>query len=149
MAAEADFATLATYGVIASMQPAFDALWGGPGVLRAAARSTAAKMNRLGSLRRAGVGLALGTDSPVTPLAAWETVRAAVRHTRPAERLTVEEAFAAATLGGHRAAGVDDGGLLSGWRADLACGRSVTPAGRLPVAAATGPRHRCLLVRQL
>ena len=78
-------------------------------------------MNRLGSLHRAGVGLALGTDSPVTPLAAWETVRAAVRHTRPTERLTVEEAFAAATLGGHRAAGVDDGGLLrSGWRADLA-----------------------------
>ena len=33
MAAEADFTTLATYGVTASMQPAFDAYWGGPGEL--------------------------------------------------------------------------------------------------------------------
>ena len=97
-------------------------------------------MNQLGSLRRAGVGLALGTDSPVTPLAAWDA-RAAVRHTRPAERLTVEEAFAAATLGGHRAAGVDDGGLLrSGWRADLACVEVGDAAGRLP-GCRTGPRH--------
>jgi predicted amidohydrolase YtcJ len=152
MAAEADFPTLATYGVIASMQPAFDALWGGRGELyeQRLGEPRAAHMNRLGSLRRAGVGLALGTDSPVTPLAAWETVRAAVRHTRSMERLTVEEAFAAATLGGHRAAAVDDSGLLfPGWRADVAVwelgGTIRTPSGLpqldqdtpLPFCAAT------------
>jgi predicted amidohydrolase YtcJ len=152
MAAEADFTMLATYGVIASMQPAFDAFWGGPGELyeQRLGEARAAQMNRWGSLRRAGVGLALGTDSPVTPLAAWETVRAAVRHSRSTERLTVEEAFAAATLGGHRAAGIDDGGLLlPGWRADLAVwevgGAPVTPSGLpeldqdtpLPVCTAT------------
>ena len=152
MAAEAVFATLATYGVIASMQPAFDAYWGGPGELyeQRLGEARAAQMNRWGSLRRAGVGLALGTDSPVTPLAAWETVRAAVRHSRSTERLTVEEAFAAATLGGHRAAGIDDGGLLlPGWRADLAVwevgGAPGTPSGLpqldqdtpLPVCTAT------------
>jgi len=152
MAAETDFPALAMYGVIASMQPAFDALWGGPGELyeQRLGEARAAHMNRWGSLRRAGVGLALGTDSPVTPLAAWETVRAAVRHTRSAERLTVEEAFAAATLGGHRAAGVDDSGLLvPGWRADLAVwelgGTIRTPSGLpqldqdtpLPACAAT------------
>jgi predicted amidohydrolase YtcJ len=152
MAAEADFTTLATYGVIASMQPAFDAFWGGPGELyeQRLGEARAAQMNRWGSLRRAGVGLALGTDSPVTPLAAWETVRAAVRHSRSTERLTVEEAFVAATLGGHRAAGIDDGGLLlPGWRADLAVwevgGAPVTPSGLpeldqdtpLPVCTAT------------
>ena len=152
MAAEADFTTLATYGVIASMQPAFDAFWGGPGELyeQRLGEARAAQMNRWGSLRRAGVGLALGTDSPVTPLAAWKTVRAAVRHSRSTERLTVEEAFAAATLGGHRAAGIDDGGLLlPGWRADLAVwevgGAPGTPSGLpqldedtpLPVCTAT------------
>jgi predicted amidohydrolase YtcJ len=152
MAAEADFTTLATYGVIASMQPAFDAYWGGPGELyeQRLGEARAAQMNPWGSLRRAGVGLALGTDSPVTPLAAWETVRAAVRHSRSTERLTVEEAFAAATLGGHRAAGIDDSGLLlPGWRADLAVwevgGAPGTPSGLpqldqntpLPVCTAT------------
>jgi predicted amidohydrolase YtcJ len=135
MAAEADFTTLATYGVTASMQPAFDALWGGAGKLyeQRLGEVRSAQMNRCGSLRRAGVALALGTDSPVTPLAGWETVRAAVLHSRSTERLTVEEAIAAATLGGHRAAGVDDVGLLQpGWRADLAVwevDRVGTPSG--------------------
>jgi predicted amidohydrolase YtcJ len=147
MAAEADFATLATYGVIASMQPAFDALWGGPGQLyeQRLGEARAAQMNRCGSLRRAGVELALGTDSPVTPLAAWETVRAAVRHSRSTERLTVDEAIAAATLGGHRAAGVDDSGLLRpGWRADLAVWEigGATPSG-LPLLDQDAPLPTC------
>jgi predicted amidohydrolase YtcJ len=149
MAAEADFATLATYGVIASMQPAFDALWGGPGELyeQRLGEARAQEMNRWGSLHRAGVGLALGTDSPVTPLAAWETVRAAVRHSRSTERLTVEEAFAAATLGGHRAAGVDDSGLLRpGWRADLAVwevGAAMRAASGLPQVDQDTPLPAC------
>ena len=144
MAAEADFTTLATCGVIASMQPAFDALWGGPGELyeQRLGEARAAQMNRWGSLRRAGVGLALGTDSPVTPLAAWETVRAAVRHSRSTERLTVEEALRRG----------DAGRLSGGWdrRRRSPSARLARRLGRLGGwrryqdairAAATGPRH--------
>ena len=152
MAPEADFAALADYRVAASMQPAFDALWGGPGELyeQRLGPVRAARMNRCGSLQRAGVALALGTDSPVTPLAGWETVRAAVGHWQSPERLTVEDAFTAATLGGHWAARVDNAGLLRpGWRADLAIWevvggprtRSVLPqlerSTPLPACAAT------------
>jgi predicted amidohydrolase YtcJ len=123
MAGNAEIASLAEYGVVASMQPAFDALWGGPGELyeQRLGASRAAAMNRCGSLHRAGVQLAFGTDSPVTPIAGWETVRAAVRHRQPHERLSVAEALAAATVGGHRAGRVDDAGLLlPGWRANFA-----------------------------
>jgi predicted amidohydrolase YtcJ len=123
MAALPDLPALAEYGVVASMQPAFDALWGGPGELyeQRLGADRAAAMNRWGSMRRAGVELAFGTDSPVTPIAGWETVRAAARHWQPAERLSVAEAFAVATVGGRRAGRVDDGGLLlPGWRADFA-----------------------------
>ena len=148
MAAEADFAALAEYGVTASLQPAFDAFWGGPGELyeQRLGPARAAQMNRCGSLHRAGVPLAFGTDSPVTPVAGWETVRAAVRHWQPRERMTVEDAFTAATLGGHWATGVDNGGLLRpGWRADLAVWDvvgSVTPSG-LPQLEASTPLPAC------
>jgi len=115
MLAAADLATLADLGVVASMQPAFDATWGGAGELyeQRLGAGRAAGMNRLRTLRSAGVGLAFGSDSPVTPLAGWATVRAAMRHSQPAERLSGPEAFAAATRGGHAAAGSDRAGTLS------------------------------------
>lgn len=123
MLAEPDMDTLAELGVVASMQPAFDRAWGGPGRLYEArlgpARATA--MNRLGTLHRRGVRLAFGSDSPVTPLAGWETVRAAVQHSCPGERLAPAAAFAAATRGGHAAAGDDQTGTIRvGARARLA-----------------------------
>jgi predicted amidohydrolase YtcJ len=148
MAAQTDFATLAECGVTASLQPAFDAFWGGPGELyeQRLGSARATQMNRCGSIHRAGVPLAFGTDSPVTPIAGWETVRAAVRHWQPSERMTVEDAFAAATLGGHWATGVDNGGVLTpGWRADLAVWDvvgSVTPSG-LPQLEAGTPLPAC------
>lgn len=114
MIASTDLATLSRLGVVASMQPAFDQLWGGPGELyqrRLGSRSQT--MNPLGSLHRAGVALAFGSDSPVTPLAGWATVRAAVQHHQPSERLTVATAFVAATRGGHWAAGEDRHGTLA------------------------------------
>jgi predicted amidohydrolase YtcJ len=123
MAAPADIATFAEHGVVASMQPAFDALWGGSGELYEQRLGTtrAATMNRWGSMHRAGVRLAFGTDSPVTPIAGWATVRAAAAHWQPDERLSIRHAFAAATVGGQRAGFVDDAGLLlPGWRADFA-----------------------------
>jgi predicted amidohydrolase YtcJ len=114
MISEADIATLAELGVVASMQPAFDAAWGKPEELyeQRLGPSRAQAMNRLGTLQRSGVPLALGTDSPVTPLTGWATVRAAVQHWQPAERLSVASAFDAATRGGHWAAFADNSGTI-------------------------------------
>ena len=123
MVAADDLATLAELGVVASVQPAFDALWGRPGELyeQRLGAARASTMNPFGSMHRAGVVLAFGTDAPVTPLAGWAMVRDARWHCRPEERLSTEIAFAAATSGGHRAAGIDGAGLLApGARADLA-----------------------------
>jgi predicted amidohydrolase YtcJ len=114
MISEADIETLAELGVVASMQPAFDATWGKPGELyeQRLGPSRAQAMNRLGALQRSCVPLAFGTDSPVTPLAGWATVRAAVQHWQPAERLSVASAFDAATRGGHWAAFADNAGTI-------------------------------------
>lgn len=119
----ADFAVLAELGVVASVQPGFDAAWGGPGELYQTrlGPDRSSTMNPFGSLHRAGVTLALGTDAPVTPVAGWATVRNAVQHCRADERLSVEVAFAAATVGGHLASRTGDSGTITvGARADLA-----------------------------
>lgn len=107
-------ATVADLGVVASVQPAFDAAWGRPGELyeqRLGSRR-AHPMNPFGSMVRAGVVLAFGSDSPVTPLDPWGAVRAAVDQHDDDERLSVVAAFEAHTRGGHRARGNDAGGLL-------------------------------------
>ena len=152
MITEADIATLAELGVVASMQPAFDAAWGRPGELyeQRLGQSRAHGMNRLGTLERSGVHLAFGTDSPVTPLAGWATVRAAVRHWQPSERLAVASAFDAATRGAHWAAFTDNAGAIRvGAEASLAVwdvpddaleGPTPLPLlddGPLPICAAT------------
>ncbi len=122
MVAASDLATLADLGVVASVQPGFDAAWGGPDELyqqRLGDRS--ATMNPFASMQRAGVALAFGTDAPVTPLAGWQAVRDAVQHWRADERLSVLAAFEAATVGGYAAAGDDrTGRLRSGAPANLA-----------------------------
>lgn len=106
--------TMARLGIVASVQPAFDAAWGAPGGLyeRRLGAARAQPMNPYASMQRAGVSLAFGSDSPVTPLHPWAGVRAAVRHHEPTERLTVEAAFDAHTRGGHRARRDDDAGVL-------------------------------------
>lgn len=107
-------ATFARCGVVASMQPMFDGLWGGTDGMyaeRVGARVTG--MNPFATLAQAGVVLAFGSDAPVTEPGPWAAVRAAAFHHEPAQRLTVRAAFAAHTRGGWRAAGVDDGGVLA------------------------------------
>ena len=148
----ADFATLAELGVVASVQPGFDAAWGGPGDLYESrlGAERAGGMNPFGSLHRAGVTLALGTDAPVTPLAGWETVRQAAQHWRTTERLPVEVAFAAATVGGHHAARTPDSGTLTiGSRADLAVfdvsASPLDPVTRLPRLEPSDPLPECRL----
>ena len=65
----AQMATLAELGVVASVQPVFDAWWGGPSgmyVDRLGA-DRARGMNPFAALHAAGVPLAFGSDAPVTP----------------------------------------------------------------------------------
>jgi predicted amidohydrolase YtcJ len=69
-------------------------------------------LNPFAAMAAGGVTLAFGSDSPVTPLDPWGSVRAAVRHRTPGQSLSVGTAFAAHTVGGWRAARVDDGGVL-------------------------------------
>lgn len=102
---------LAGYNVAASMQPLFDANWGGRDGMYAGrlGADRAAGLNPFAALAAAGVPLAFGSDAPVTPLAPWESLRAAVHHRTPGSGISPRAAFNAHTRGGHRAAGVQDG----------------------------------------
>ncbi|MGK5534196.1 amidohydrolase [Streptomyces sp. URMC 129] len=120
-------AAFAELGLTASVQPAFDAAWGGPDGMYAerlgAARARA--LNPFAALLRAGVPLAFGSDAPVTPLDPWGTVRAAAFHRTEEHRVSVRAAFTAHTRGGWRAAGRDDAGVLvPGAPADYAVWRT-------------------------
>ncbi|WP_416974676.1 amidohydrolase [Streptomyces sp. 4F14] len=116
-------AAFAELGLTASVQPAFDALWGGDDGMYAQrlGADRARSLNPFAALLRAGVPLAFGSDSPVTPLDPWGTVRAAAFHHNPAHRVSVRAAFTAHTRGGWRARGRDDAGtLVPGAPADYA-----------------------------
>ncbi|HSV40162.1 MAG TPA: amidohydrolase family protein [Nocardioidaceae bacterium] len=107
-------ATFGELGVTASMQPMFDGWWGGSeGFYAERLGDRARGMNPLASLNRAGMALALGSDSPVTPLDPWGAVRAAAWHHDESERITVRAAFNAHTRGGWRAARLDEGGVIA------------------------------------
>ncbi|MFJ3335620.1 amidohydrolase [Streptomyces sp. NPDC086766] len=120
-------AAFAELGLTASVQPAFDALWGGEDGMyaRRLGAERARTLNPFAALLRAGVPLALGSDSPVTPLDPWGTVRAAAFHRTPEHRVSVRAAFTAHTRGGWRATGRDDAGVLvPGAPADYAVWRT-------------------------
>lgn len=88
---------LARLGVAASVQPAFDARWGGPGGMYAQRLGDrrAAGMNPFRAMADAGVRLLLGSDAPVTPPDPWAGIRAAVTHRTPGSALSLREAVAA------------------------------------------------------
>ncbi|MGA5466487.1 amidohydrolase [Mycobacterium sp. NPDC050041] len=104
-------ALLGSWGVHASVQPAFDALWGGSGGMYAQrlGPDRAAGLNPFALLASQGVPLAFGSDSPVTGLDPWGWVRAASAHRTLGSAVSLRAAFAAATRGAWRAAGVNDG----------------------------------------
>ena len=106
---------MAALGLVASVQPVFDALWGGPAGMYAQrlGRSRVPGTNPFATMRAEGVRLALGSDSPVTPFAPWAAVRAAAHHHDPAQRLDVATALHAHTVGGWEAAREDGGGVLT------------------------------------
>jgi hypothetical protein len=140
-----DPARLAASGLVASVQPGFDAAWGGPGGMYQARLGThrAARLNRFAALAAAGVPLAFGSDAPVTPLGPWAAVRAATHPHRPDTALSAKAAFAAHTRGGWRAAGRADGGeLVPGAAATFAVWDA--PGIDLPELAPGVPPPTCL-----
>ncbi|WP_098456347.1 amidohydrolase [Sanguibacter antarcticus] len=131
--------TFVALGIRLSLQPAFDAAWGAPDGLYASrlGRERATAMNPLAALASAGIPTAFGSDSPVTPLDPWATVRAAMLHHQPAQRISARAAFRAATRGGWRIAGLDHTGAgelrvgspahLAVWRAEHLGVQSAAP----------------------
>ncbi|PXY22463.1 amidohydrolase [Prauserella muralis] len=110
---------LAGWGVTASMQPLFDAAWGGRDGMYATrlGADRASGLNPFATLAAHGVPLAFGSDAPVTPLDPWAAVRAAVHHRTPGAGISPRAAVNAHTRGGHRAAGANDpsiGSLVPG-----------------------------------
>ncbi|MEW2418358.1 amidohydrolase [Streptomyces sp. NPDC046866] len=107
-------AAFADLGLTASVQPAFDAAWGGEDGMYAdrLGAERARTLNPFAALLRAGVPLAFGSDAPVTPFDPWGTVRAAAFHRTPEHRISVRAAFTAHTRGGWRALGRDGAGVL-------------------------------------
>jgi hypothetical protein len=89
---------LVRLGVAASVQPAFDACWGGGEGMYAA---------------RLGVDRVLGrVGEDAGPMNAFASMMAAAFHHDPGQRVSARSAFLAHTRGGWRAAGFDDRGYL-------------------------------------
>jgi hypothetical protein len=120
----AAIARMRDWAMVASVQPAFDAAWGGATGMYAErlGEERAAACNPFADLADAGVALALGSDAPVTPLDPWGGVHAAVDHRTPGSGLRPYDAFDAATHGGWHAARAEHpaGPLAVGAPADLA-----------------------------
>ena len=112
----------ARLGAGMSMQPAFDAAWGGDERMYAGrlGRRRARTMNDFRAVLRAGGVLGFGSDSPVTPFDPLGGLRAAVEPSNPAHAVSTAEAFRGATLGAAALAREDrvKGRLAAGFRAD-------------------------------
>ncbi len=151
-------AAMAATGTVASMQPLFDAAWGGNEGMYARRLGTerAAAMNPFATMAAAGITLAFGSDAPVTPVDPWAAVQAAVHHRTFGQGLSARAAFTAHTRGGHRAAGRTERGigtLSVGAPAHLAiveAGELVRPAADPLVQRwSTDPRSRVPLLPDL
>jgi predicted amidohydrolase YtcJ len=137
-------ARLGGWGVVGSVQPQFDAAWGGRTGMYAQrlGPDRGAGLNPYARLADAGVVLAFGSDCPVTPVDPWASVRAAVCHRTKGFGISPEAAFAAHTVGGWYAAGVTGGVLEPGAAAtyavwDCAGFPSLEPDAALPACLRT------------
>jgi len=126
----ATIAKLARFGVVVSAQPGFDAAWGGPSGMYAKrlGAERAAALNPFAAFGAAGIVLAFGSDSPVTPLGPWAAVRAAAFHQSPQSRITARAAFSAHTRGGWRALRPGAPGVPADEQGVLAPGAAATYA---------------------
>lgn len=113
----------ARMGIYLSMQPLFDAQWGGSGGMyeKRLGTSRMREMNALGSVVRAGATLCGGDDAPVCPLDPLAGMQACVDHHEVAQRVTPDEALAAYTINAARLGYAEKrtGNLEPGLAADL------------------------------
>lgn len=158
---------LAHHAVTVSVQPVFDALWGGDNGMYATrlGKERASELNPLARFYEAGVPICFGSDAPVTPLNPWASVRAALNHHQPSQRISARAAFIGHTRAGWRAAAGSDpmlGQLAPGAPASFAVWEieelmvqvadervqswSTDPRARTPLLPAldTGSDPRCL-----
>jgi predicted amidohydrolase YtcJ len=106
---------LNSLGVVLSMQPVFDELWGNSDGLYDQRLGThrSHQMNTFSSIAQSGITMAFSSDSPVTPIDPWRSVWAAVNHHTTDHRISSRAAFNAHTRGGWRAAKRDNAGVIA------------------------------------
>ncbi|HYI44629.1 MAG TPA: amidohydrolase family protein [Actinomycetota bacterium] len=112
-ASDDHIARAAQLGLRASVQPAFDRLWGGPTGLYAQRMGwdRAKDMNRFGSMLNASLMIGAGSDSTVTPMDPFLQLASLREHHLEEEGLGKIEALRVHTMGSHALAG---GSGLSG-----------------------------------
>ncbi|VXB28618.1 Amidohydrolase [Arthrobacter sp. 9V] len=104
MADQSAIERLAKFSVTVSVQPVFDAAWGAAGGLYAQRLGDRSRsMNPFAAFYASGVPIAFGSDSPVTPLRPWSSVRACLEHSNPDQRISARAAFLGHTRAGWRA----------------------------------------------
>ena len=114
----------AMLGLAASVQPAFDATWGGPGGLyeQALGAPRAAGMNPFRTMVERGVEVGVGSDAPITALDPMRAIVGLERHHDPVQRFSRGEAIRLHTIGSARLghAETKKGVLAPGMHADFA-----------------------------
>lgn len=113
---------IAALGLVLGVQPPFETTWGGPaGMYSRRLGSRWQSTNPLRRLVDAGVRIAGGSDSPITPLDPLAGIRAAMTLPNESQRLTGPEALALYTSWAAYSLGLEDrvGTLQPGMAADI------------------------------
>jgi predicted amidohydrolase YtcJ len=108
-------------GVALAIQPPFNHYWPHTGYYPTLGEERAWKADPVRTLMRPGLLIAGGSDSTVTPLGPLIGVHAAVNHSNPAERVSVQEALELYTINAARIAfqETDKGSLETGKLGDF------------------------------
>ena len=123
MASEGAVERAAMLGLAVSVQPVFDAWWGGPGGLYevGVGPERAAGMNPFRTMIERGIEVGAGSDAPITPLDPLLAVGGLESHHDPRQRLSRAEAIRLHTIGSARLAHQEEkkGALEPGMHADF------------------------------
>ena len=99
LATDTQIARARDLGLVISMQPSFEYFWGGPdGMYAARLGERWRNTNRFADILAAGLIIAGGSDSNVTPLNPLLGIHAAVNHPNPDQRISAAAALRMMTL---------------------------------------------------